>query len=282
MEVEEITGRPVIGVIPSFGTKSKVYGAREIYSMGRRQKSREEVPNETPSPGSVWMLDHPKSAAAEAFRSLRTSIMLSRIGGGPKIILVTSCTPAEGKTTVTLNLAVAFALQNKKVIVVEADLRRPGIERRFNVSSDLGLSNVLVGSCTIDAAITRGVYVPTLDILPAGPRPPLPAEILGSTAFDDLLKDLRSRYDIVLIDSPPAFLVTDAVSISLKTDAVVWVAQADVVTRPYLARAYRLISRDGMPVIGFVMNRMNRSVAGYGYGYEYEHAHTYYGEDDPK
>ncbi len=255
LEVEEITGKPVIGVIPTFGAKGKVYGAREVYRAHRRKKSGEEVPNEPPTPGSVWMLDHPKSATAEAFRSLRTSIMLSRVGGGPKIILLTSCTPGEGKTTVTLNLAVAFALQNKKVIIVEADLRRPGIERRFNVSNELGLSNVLVGSCTTDAAINRGVYVPTLDILPAGPRPPLPAEILGSTVFDDLLKDLRSRYDIVLIDSPPAFLVTDAVSISLKTDAVIWVAQADVVTRPYLARAYRLITRDGMPVIGFVVNR---------------------------
>ena len=282
MEVEEITGKPVIGVIPSFGAKSRIYGAREVYSASRRRKNREEVKDEPPNPGSVWILDHPESAAAEAFRSLRTSIMLSRVGGGPKIILLTSCTPGEGKTTVTLNLAVAFALQNKKVIVVEADLRRPGIESRFNVSKELGLSNVLVGSCTADAATHHGVYVPTLDIMPAGPRPPLPAELLGSTAFDDLLKDLRSRYNIVLIDSPPAFLVTDAVSISLKTDAVIWVAQADVVTRPYLARAYRLIARDGMPVIGFVVNRMNRSVAGYGYGYEYEHAHTYYGEDDAK
>jgi len=103
---------------------------------------------------------------------------------------------------------------------------------------------------------------------------------LGSTAFDELLQQLRSRYDIVLIDSPPALLVTDAVSISTKSDATVWVTQPGIVTRPQLARAADLIERNGMPVIGFIVNRMTRSVAGYGYGYGYEYANygSYYEE----
>src|ERR1035437_4981256 len=106
------------------------------------------------------MLDHPESAAAEAFRALRTSIMLSRTGGGPKIILVTSCVPGEGKTTVTSNLAVAFAQHDKKVIIVEADMRRPRMKHAFDVANKVGLSNVLAGTHTGDEAILRGVQVP--------------------------------------------------------------------------------------------------------------------------
>jgi polysaccharide biosynthesis transport protein len=146
----------------------------------------------------------------------------------------------------------------------------------MDVSNKAGLSNVLAGSLTSDEAILRGVHLAALDVLPAGPRPPMPSELLGSTAFDELLEQLRLRYDIVLIDSPPALLVTDAVAISGKTDAAIWVAQAGVVTRPQLARATELIERNGMPVIGFVLNRMDTRAADYGYEY-YGH---YYGEKE--
>jgi capsular exopolysaccharide synthesis family protein len=208
--------------------------------------------------------------------------MLSRTGGGPKVILITSCIPGEGKTTLATNLAVAFAQHDKKVIVVEADMRRPRMKHAFDVVSTIGLCNVLAGTHTSEEAIVRGVHVPTLDVLPAGPHPPMPSEMLGSAAFDDLLKKLRSRYDIVLIDSPPALLVTDAVSISTKSDASVWVSQAGVVSRPQLSRAANLIRRNGMPVIGFIVNRMTRAVAGYGYGYGYEYDNygSYYEEKD--
>jgi len=275
LEVEEITGIPVIGIIPSFGESARPYGFR-------RQRERKKEPKENlTTEESVWMLTHPESAAAEAFRALRTSIMLSRAGGGPQIILVTSCIPGEGKTTVTTNLAVAFAQHDKKVIIVEADMRRPGMTHAFDVASKVGLSNVLTGTHTVDEAILRGVRVPTLDVLPAGPHPPMPSEILGSAAFDKLLEQLRLRYDIVLIDSPPALLVTDAVSISAKSDGTVWVAHAGVVTRPQLARAANTIERNRMPVIGFVVNRMSKRVAGYGYGYGYEYNSydSYYGEE---
>ena len=277
MEFEGITGLPVIGVIPNFDEKVKVYGARLASEARRLRTKHKAIPDEVSSPAQIWMLARPDSAGAEAFRALRTSIMLSRAGGGPKIILVTSCAPGEGKTTVATNLAVAFAQQDKSVIVIEGDMRRPKIPHKMQVSNEVGLSNVLAGSCPSDEAIQCGVHVPGLDILPAGPRPPRPGDILGSTTFDELLKALRSRYDIVLIDSPPALLVTDAVSISSRADAVVWVAQASAVTRPQLARATRLIERDGMPVIGFVVNRMRRRDAGYGY----EYSGSYYGEDGP-
>jgi polysaccharide biosynthesis transport protein len=267
LEVEEITGKPVIGVIPTFGEQVRTYGAPLL--TDKRKTAAKELAVSSP----IRMLSDPNSGAAEACRALRTSIMLSR-AGGPKTILITSCIPGEGKTTLTMNLAVAFAQHNKKVIIIEADMRRPRINHVMDVPSKGGLSNVLAGALTSDDAILYGIHLPGLDVLPAGPRPPMPSEILGSTAFDELLEQLRLRYDIVLIDSPPALLVTDAVAISAKTDAAIWVAQAGVVTRPQLARAAELIERNRMPVIGFVLNRMDTRSADYGYEY-YGH---YYGE----
>jgi succinoglycan biosynthesis transport protein ExoP len=268
-EVEEITGKPVIGVIPTFGAQIRTYGVPLL--ADKRKTATKQVPVSSP----IRMLSDPDSGAAEACRALRTSIMLSRAGGVPRVILVTSCIPGEGKTTLTTNLAVAFAQHNKKVIIIEADMRRPRMKHVMDVPSKVGLSSVLAGSLTSDEAILHGMHLPMLDVLPAGPRPPMPSEILGSTAFDELLEQLRSSYDIVLIDSPPALLVTDAVAISAKTDAVIWVAQAGVVTRPQLDRAAELIDRNRMPVIGFVVNRMDSRSADYGY----EYYGRYYGEN---
>ena len=262
-EVEEITGRPVIGIIPDLIKSGRSYGA-----YFRRPLSK---PAEEEGPGTlqVWMLAHPDSVAAEAFRSLRTSIMLSRAGGGAKTILITSCVPGEGKTTLTSNLAAAFAQHSKKVLIVEADMRRPRMTHVLEVSSEVGLSNVLTATASMEDAIVRGIQLPTLDILPAGPQPPNPSELLGSSAFAELLQKLRAQYDLVLLDSPPALLVADPISIASLADAVVWISRAGVVTRPYLNRATGMIDRHQMPIIGFVINGVSSNEAGYGYGSYY-------------
>lgn len=272
-EIEEITGRPVIGIIPDLMKSGRSYG-------GYIRRTLSNAPEE-PTSGTlqVWMLAHPDSVAAEAFRSLRTSIMLSRAGGGAKTILITSCVPGEGKTTLTSNLAAAFAQHNRKVIIVEADMRRPRMMHVMEVPSEIGLSNVLTATATCEEAIVHGVQLPTLDILPAGQQPPNPSELLGSTAFADLLKKLREQYDLVLLDSPPALLVADPVSIASLTDAVVWVSRAGVVTRPYLNRVAGMIVRNEMPVIGFVLNGVTKDESGYGYGYGYG---SYYSDKGEK
>ena len=272
-ELESITGLAVIGVIPDFEGKRTGYRERLACQIQPHSKKYKEVSEKPPVPSTELMLAYPDSSAAEAFRALRNTIVHSKIGVGPNIILVTSCVPKQGNTIVTKNLAIAFAQEGRKVILIEADMRGPkGIDAE--VASKVGLSNVLAGLCVSDEAIQRGKYVSTLDILQPGPRPPNPADMLGSVAFEELLKQLRLRYDIILIDSPPAFLVTDAVSISLKADAVVWVARAGAVTRPQLARACRIIERDKMPVIGFVFNRTGCRDE----GYSYESYDSYYGE----
>lgn len=274
LEVEEITAAPVLGVIPTFGKK-----LRSPYGYAVQRQKRTPKP-ETPagSPILPWILEHPSSEAAEAIRTLRTAILLARAGGAAKVLLVTSCIPGEGKSTVSSNLAISFAQHGKKVVIVESDMRRPSLKHKMAVSNEAGLSNVLAGIRTLDEVLQRGVYHPTLDVLSAGPRPPLPSEILGSAAFDELLTELKARYDLVIIDSPPALVVTDAVSIASKSDATVWVASAGIVTRPQLARAAQIIERNRMPVIGFVFNRMDRTLDPYGYAYGYESNSSYYGE----
>ena len=279
LEVEEICSVPVIGVIPLFAEAGKGYGYG--YGVTRptksaKRKGTEKGAQDDTAPNQLWILMHPESAAAEALRSLRTSIMLSRQNGGPHVVLVTSCVPGEGKSTISANLAASFAQHGKRVIIIEADMRRPAMKHVLEVSNAVGLSNVLAGSVSLEDALQRDICVPGLDVLSAGPRPPLPSEMLGSRAFDQLLAKISASYDQIIIDSPPALLLTDAVAMASKTDAVVWVAQAGVVTRPQLARASQMIKRNAVPIIGFVLNKVDWNADPYGYGYGYGYNYSTY------
>lgn len=275
-EIEEITGAAVIAVIPDFKSPSSS-------KRGRAEKAAEA--NElTAGQSTAWILSHPTSIASEAFRALRTGVSLSRPGGIPKTLLVTSSVPGEGKSTVSFNLAVAIAQNGKRVVVVEADLRRPVLKRFLRTGSDIGLSSVLADMVSLDDAIVRGVGIPSLDVLPGGPTPPLPAELLSSAKFDSVLAELRSRYDVVLIDSPPALILTDAITIASKVDAMVWIVRAGLATRPHLVRATQQIHRSRLPLIGFVLNGLDARVDPYGYSYSYygydaKRYGAYYGED---
>ena len=275
-DIEEITGSAVIAVIPDFKrlpSNSK--------SRGDKSPSNEIEAGQS----QAWILAHPKSIAAEAFRALRTSVLLSRPGGTLKTLLVTSSVPAEGKSTVALNLAIAIAQNGKKTVLVEADMRRPTLKTALRgVVGDVGLSSVLSDLVSLDDAILSGVGTPNLDVLPAGPVPPLPAELLSSIQFSELLVELNSRYDFVLIDSPPALILTDAITIASKADAVVWIVRAGAATRPHLVRAAQQISRSRMPFIGFVLNGLDSRIDPYGYSYSYygydsKRYGAYYGED---
>lgn len=268
-DLEEIAGAAVIAVIPEFNEPwsrgiddgEKVIGATQL----------------EPSQSTAWILAHPNSAASEAFRSLRTGVLLSRPEGAPKVLLITSSVPAEGKSTVAVNLAIAMAQNGAKVVVVEADMRRPTLKRYFHLRSDTGLSSVLAGAVSLDQAITGGITSANLDVLPAGPVPPLPSELLGSAKFASVLNELRARYDVVLIDSPPALMLTDAISIGSKVDAVLWVVRAGRATRPHLVRAAQQIRRNRLPLVGYVLNGLDRRIDPYGYGYYYGYKENAYG-----
>lgn len=261
LEIEEITGSAVIAVIPKFKTQS--------ISKKIRVEKRAQANELTDGQSTPWILAHPTSIASEAFRALRTGVYLSRPGGTFKTLLITSSVPAEGKSTVAFNLAIAIAQNGRKVVILEADMRRPTMKRYMSLKSDVGLSSVLADVVPLDEAIARGVGNANLDLLPAGPVPPLPSELLSSMKFDSVLQELRSRYDVVLIDSPPALILTDAITIAPKVDAVVWVIRAGAATRPHLVRAAQQIRRNRMPFIGYVLNGLDNRIDPYGYGYSY-------------
>ncbi|HEV2175348.1 MAG TPA: polysaccharide biosynthesis tyrosine autokinase, partial [Nitrospira sp.] len=223
--------------------------------------------------------ERPKSEAAEAYRALRTSILLSAFGAPPKVILVTSAMPQEGKTTISANSALVLAQSGSRVLLVDADLRRPGLEKLFGLTSREGLSTLISGSSKVEDVILPCPEVPSLWILPAGPIPPQPAELLGSTVMKEHIARWRNEFDHVIIDTPPCLSVTDAVLLSPEADRVILVARSGQTTRPALRRACGLLLQVNARVMGIVLNALNlRSAEGY-YYYSGRYSNHYYSEE---
>ncbi len=211
----------------------------------------------------------PQSQMAESYRALRTSLLLTSIGAPPKIILVTSSLPQEGKTTTSLNTAIVLAQKGSHVLLIDADLRRPSIHKALGMGPRTGLSNVLTGSVPLHQAIVRSTSVSTLHILPAGTPPPNPAELLASTNMRGVLKDLRDEYDHIVIDTPPTLSVTDAVVLSTAADSVVLVIRSGQTTKQALRRARDLLVRVNAKIAGVLLNAADLKSADYYYYYEY-------------
>lgn len=196
----------------------------------------------------------PKSEAAESYRSLRTSILLSALDP-PKVLLVTSPLPQEGKTTTSVNCAIVLAQRGSRVLLVDADLRRPGVHRAFGLDRDgIGLSTLLEGTATMESVVTFYPQVANLSILPAGPPPPHPAELLGSSKMKSLIAQWRIDYDHVIIDTPPALSVTDPVILSVEADSVILVVRSGKTTKDALRRAADLFWQVNARAMGVVVN----------------------------
>jgi receptor protein-tyrosine kinase len=194
------------------------------------------------------------TAADEAYRSLRTSILHLRLGRPLRVIQFTSPSGSEGKTTTAMNLAVSIAETGKSVLVIDGDLRRPRIESCFGVPNDVGLTSLLVGEVTLDAVVRPAERIERVSVLPAGPTPPNPSELLSSNAMLELIDRLSKMADFVIIDCPPVLPVTDAVLLSEIVDGTVLVAMAGESTRKTVARAVRLLHQIDAPIIGLVLN----------------------------
>lgn len=208
--------------------------------------------------------------AAEAYRSLRTSIRFLGIDSPARSILVTSPNMGDGKTSTAVNLGVAFAQSGARVVVVDADLRRARLAGQFGVDGTPGLTSVLTRQVELGDALQP--WGSNLQVLPAGPLPPNPAELVGSLAMTDLLRQLAdpATADIVLIDAPPVLPVTDAVALSTQVDAVLLVVRSGRTRRDHLEEAVRRLEVVGAPVIGCVVNALPRSgVAAYQHEYRY-------------
>jgi capsular exopolysaccharide synthesis family protein len=207
------------------------------------------------------------AGAQEAYRSLRT-LMFSRAGKKPQVMLITSPSPGDGKSTTALNLALSFAASAQSVLLIEADLRRPSLARALGVDVPASLSDVLLGKASFDHAVqTVDAYGPSVSFLLGDPKRPQVLEILGVAAVDDLLNEARARYDAVIIDSPPATAVADALPLAQKADAVLLVVRVGKTRLPALARLGELLNQHGIVPIGLTVNGVDDS----GTSSEYEY-----------
>ena len=210
-----------------------------------------------------------KSPIVEAYKTLRTNIQFSMPDGGPRTMLITSSNPDEGKSTTSANLAITMAQSNKKVLLVDGDLRKSVMHRIFELSNLKGLTNILAGNEDYREIVKENV-VENLDIITAGPKPPNPSELLGSRRMENFLELAKQEYDIIIIDTPPLLAVTDSAVLAPRVDGVVIVAAYGQVTFEAAGNVKALLERVNARILGVILNRIPVSEAGGGYYYYYE------------
>jgi polysaccharide biosynthesis transport protein len=267
-QAQMISGLPPLGMIP-LGSRSAREGTNAKRLVIASSKEAVELITQV----------RPQSQMAESYRALRTSLLLSNLGAPPKIIMITSALPQEGKTTTSINCAVVLAQKGVRVLLIDADLRRPSIHKTLGMGPRSGLSNVLTGSTSLENAIARSAILPNLDVLPAGTPPPNPAELLASANMSDLLEQLRARYDHIVVDTPPTLSVTDAVVLSPRADAIVLVIRSGQTTKQALLRSRDVLARVKAKVSGVLLNAVDLSSPDYYYYYEYQGKYAHYYRD---
>jgi polysaccharide biosynthesis transport protein len=213
----------------------------------------------------IASLEYPESEVADAYRSLRTTLLLTNAGAPPKILLITSALPREGKTTTSVNAAVVFAQKNRRVLLVDGDLRRADLQRCLNISGAGGLSSALVGEDPKSFYVPHP-ELPSLMILPAGERPPKPPDLLDSDRMRELVSLWRQEFDHVIIDAPPIIGMSDAVILSTMVDTVLLVVRAQQCHRHELFRAHETLANVDAKVAGALINDFSTKSFPYGYG----------------
>ncbi|HXL22101.1 MAG TPA: polysaccharide biosynthesis tyrosine autokinase [Candidatus Dormibacteraeota bacterium] len=213
----------------------------------------------------------PKSQMSEAFRALRTSILLSQADHPPQVILVTSALPREGKTTAAANLAVTLAQLGDKTVLVDADLRKPGVGRLLNLTGGkyAGLSSYLAGVSSLDLVTVPHPSIPNLAAIPTGPLPPNPADLLSSHKLTEAIAELRTKFKFIVIDSPPIMAATDAVILSVQTDGVLLVVRSGETPKEAFTRTRDLLATVKCHVLGVVLNAVDSTAPDYYYSYRY-------------
>jgi capsular exopolysaccharide synthesis family protein len=258
-DAEQITLVPALGSIPLWKFRKPSAPATMLIGPA----------SSVPSRAMAVVLSSPQSQVAEAYRTVRTSILQASRRGASNVFVVTSALPEEGKTMTALNCAAALAQQDQRVLLVEADLRRSNLESKLNFNAEGGLSSLIpVGPSP--AVPVKFPSLPTLSVLAAGPRPSNPAELLGSPRMAELVQEWRSSYDFIILDTPPVLSVTDAVVVSAHCDGVILVVRSGVTTKQSLIRVRDLFMRSRKRIVGVVMNAFDlKSVDHYVYlGYK--------------
>jgi capsular exopolysaccharide synthesis family protein len=262
-DVETLARLPSLAVVPAFGegaNASRRTGFLKAGSTNGYDKRIELVAQHLP-----------KSQMSEAFRALRTALLLSQPDHPPQVILVTSALPREGKTTAAANLAVTLAQLGDKTVLVDADLRKPGVGRLLNLGNGkyAGLSSYLAGVSTLDLVTIQHPAIPNLAAIPTGPLPPNPADLLSSHKLMEAITELRSKYKFIVIDSPPIMAATDAVILSVQTDGVLLVVRSGETPKEAFTRTRDLLVSVKSHLLGVVLNAVDSSAPDYYYSYRY-------------
>lgn len=273
-DVERITHLPPLGAIPSLQslTKRKAlaygYGARKSNALALSSNG-----NGGPSSHELVSSHDSLSSYAESYRALRTSLLLSSAEHAPRTMLITSSHPGEGKTTIVANTAISLAQTGARVIVLDGDMRRPRCHKILSTKNDVGLSTYLSRDIPLDEVIQEGPEIPNLHVIPAGPVPPNPSELLSSVKLRILLAQLQDRYDHIVIDSPPVIHVTDALIISPQVDGVALVVKSGHTPREAVVRSKQALTDVNAKIFGVVLNHVDLDREGYYYNYKYSYYH---------
>jgi capsular exopolysaccharide synthesis family protein len=228
-------------------------------------------------PVSQLIIDkNPKSIISEAFRTVRTNLQFISNEPGPKVVSVTSTISGEGKTFTAINLAGIIAFTGKKVIILDVDMRKPKIHIGFNVSNDAGMSTLLIGKSDLQSVI-RNSHLPNLDFITAGPIPPNPSELIINGKIEKLIEELKTKYDVIIFDTPPVGLVTDGLHLIQLSDYPIYVFRANYSKRNFVQNADRLINENKITNLSVILNGVDteKNTYGYNYGYGYGYGYGY-------
>ena len=227
--------------------------------MAFRKKDKEE------KRAGIIVADNPKSVVAEQFRTIRTNIQFSVIDNELDTLSVTSATAESGKTTLSLNLAASFASEGTKVLLVSTDMRKPTLHKVFKVPNTQGMTNLLTNREFTLEDVVQSSYVPNLDYVTSGPVPPNPAELLNSRRMDDLIREMKNQYELVIFDTPPLLAVTDPQIMASKVDGTIVVVPQGEVKKNELEDAAELLEKVNANVLGTVMNKVTADSDSYYY-----------------
>lgn len=263
-DAESLLGAPVIGYVPEISNDDLV-----------------EAGNGSPAPIELCSVIRPRSPVAEAFRSVRTALAFSGQEGGLKRILVTSAAGDEGKTLSSVNIAIALAQAGKSVLLIDSDMRKPRIHKIFGIAPNPGLSNLLAGEgvSSLACAVQAAKEVNNLHLLPCGPLPPNPAELLQSSRMKDLLEEIDSMFDVVVLDTPPLVCVTDAAVLSQYVSSIVLVVRSFSTQREIISRARDIVTETKSKVLGIILNNVDVARTSY-HGYSSYYYYGYSEEED--
>ena len=247
-DVERKTRAPLLGIVPRY---------------------KEELER-----SQIVVTQDPKSSITESFRALRTNLQFISNTPGPKIISTTSTIPGEGKTFVSLNIAAILTLMNKRVIIMDFDMRKPRLNKIFDVESHRGVSTMLSGQSNVDDCIMES-GIPHLDFVTSGPVPPNPSELILLPRLHEILDYLKTKYDYIIIDTPPIGLVTDALEVLKNSDYPIYILRAAYSNRSFIFNINRTISESKIKNLSVVINDYGRGASGYGYSYGYNYGYNY-------